>query len=108
MEASKEHSEAEDLEEDMEDRGGGEGQENDCQQGGHSSVKDGGSQRAERLLGPLRAASACHGEGVPDVGGVVHAETGGQDDVDTGHHVCGVEVRRRGSGGGRREEDYLW
>ena len=54
MEDTKDYSHTEHFEEGEEDKGGGEGEEEDGQQGGDASIEDCGTQGEERGLHPLQ------------------------------------------------------
>ena len=106
VEHSVDHGEAEYLEEGEEDVGGGEGEDDDGEEGGHPSIGYCWTQIHQGLLRLLESCSCdvrgdCiepsdlshltggHREGVSEVNAVVHTQSSSQDDVHAGDHVDG-------------------
>ena len=77
------------LEEHLEDVWLGSRQEDEGKEGGESSVEHGGANLCQRIPDPLVSRALVGQEGVGDVGGVVHTQPDGDDDVGAGHRVYG-------------------
>ena len=82
MEQTEDDSETEDLEEGLEDVGGGQATEGEGEEGGDTSVSDSSSYEGDSPAGSLLSAPLGPQEGVSNVDSVVNTQTDGQHDVD--------------------------
>ena len=87
MEQTEDDSETEDLEEGLEDVGGGQATEGEGEEGGDTSVSDSSSYEGDSPAGSLLSAPLGPQEGVSNVDSVVNTQTDGQHDVDGGQDV---------------------
>lgn len=89
MEETEHHCQDEYFEERHEDVGVGETAEDNSQEGGETSVEDCGSNGSHGPHRSIMTGSLGHHEGQPNMDGVVHTKTDGEDNVDAGDDIDG-------------------